>query len=83
MQLWKVARREVFKGKYKESMRLESQARVMWMHQLAVPGLFQTEDYAREVLSAARTTETNGDLRRPRRASAGKRMRSSCRNGAN
>ncbi|MFD9236851.1 helix-turn-helix domain-containing protein [[Kitasatospora] papulosa] len=62
VQLWKVARREVFKDKYKEFMRLESQARIMWMYQLAVPGLFQTEDYAREVLSAAQTTETNGDL---------------------
>ncbi|MYU36880.1 Scr1 family TA system antitoxin-like transcriptional regulator [Streptomyces sp. SID8358] len=62
VRLWKVARREVFKDRYKEFMRLESQARIMWMYQLAVPGLLQTEDYAREVLSAARTTGNNGDL---------------------
>ncbi|MBV7669331.1 helix-turn-helix domain-containing protein [Streptomyces halstedii] len=57
VRLWKVARREVFKDRYKEFMRLESQARIMWMYQLAVPGLLQTEEYAREVLSAARTVE--------------------------
>lgn len=60
--LWKVARREVFKDKYKEFMRLESRARIMWMFQLAVPGLFQTEDYAREVLSAAQTSNGNVDV---------------------
>lgn len=62
VELWKVARREVFKDKYKEFMRLERKARIMWMFQLAVPGLFQTEDYAREVLSAAQTTDGNADL---------------------
>ncbi|WP_406148131.1 helix-turn-helix domain-containing protein [Streptomyces sp. NBC_01012] len=62
VQLWKVARREVFKDRYKEFMRLENQARIMWMYQLAVPGLLQTEDYAREVLSAARIPGNNGDL---------------------
>ncbi|MFE9852836.1 helix-turn-helix domain-containing protein [Streptomyces sp. NPDC005576] len=60
--LWKVARREVFKDKYKEFMRLESRARIMWMFQLAIPGLFQTEGYAREVLSAAQTPEGNANL---------------------
>ncbi|MGW0854409.1 helix-turn-helix domain-containing protein [Streptomyces sp. NPDC002690] len=60
--LWKVARREVFKDKYKEFMRLESRARIMWKFQLAIPGLFQTEDYAREVLSAAQTSNGNVEL---------------------
>ncbi|MGW1465619.1 helix-turn-helix domain-containing protein [Streptomyces sp. NPDC002308] len=60
--LWVVARREVFKDKYKEFMRLESRARIMWKFQLAIPGLFQTEDYAREVLSASQTSNGNIEL---------------------
>ncbi|MFD4861589.1 helix-turn-helix domain-containing protein [Streptomyces atratus] len=59
VQLWKVARREVFKDKYKEFMRLENLARIMWKFQLAVPGLLQTEEYAREVLSAALAANGN------------------------
>ncbi|WP_406139073.1 helix-turn-helix domain-containing protein [Streptomyces sp. NBC_01089] len=62
VQLWKVARREAFKDRYKEFMRLENSACVMWMYQLAVPGLLQTEDYAREVLSAAQTNEGGAEL---------------------
>ncbi|MEV6163940.1 helix-turn-helix transcriptional regulator [Streptomyces sp. NPDC052052] len=57
--LWRSARREVFKDKYKEFMRLENLARIMWMYQLAVPGLLQTEEYAREVLSTAQTANRN------------------------
>ncbi|CAL9527537.1 hypothetical protein SUDANB145_03956 [Streptomyces sp. enrichment culture] len=62
--LWRDARKEVFKDKYKEFMELEDTARVMWMFQLRVPGLLQTEDYARAVLSGlsrAQTTVGNGD----------------------
>jgi hypothetical protein len=58
------ARREVVKDKYKAFMELEATARVMWMFQLAVPGLLQTEDYARTVLSGlsrAQTTAGNND----------------------
>ncbi|WP_406451206.1 helix-turn-helix domain-containing protein [Streptomyces sp. NBC_00876] len=62
VQLWKVARKEVFKDRYKEFMRLESVARIMWMYQLAVPGLLQTEEYAREVLSASQTTDDKAEL---------------------
>ncbi|MGA4841052.1 helix-turn-helix domain-containing protein [Streptomyces sp. G45] len=58
---WKGARREAFKDQYKEYMRLEATARVMWMFQLAVPGLLQTEDFAREVLSADQTTSLNSE----------------------
>ncbi|WP_343299862.1 DUF5753 domain-containing protein [Streptomyces sp. AM 2-1-1] len=43
-------------------MRLENRARVMWMFQLAIPGLFQTEEYAREVLSAAQASNSNLDV---------------------
>jgi hypothetical protein len=45
-------------------MELEATARVMWMFQLRVPGLLQTEDYARAVLSGlsgAQTTAGNSE----------------------
>ncbi|MEW2397875.1 helix-turn-helix transcriptional regulator [Streptomyces sp. NPDC046862] len=64
VRLWREARKEVIKDKYKAFMELEATARVMWMFQLRVPGLLQTEDYARRVLSGlsgAQTTAGNGD----------------------
>jgi transcriptional regulator with XRE-family HTH domain len=62
VRLWREARREVVKDKYKAFMELEATARIMWMFQLRVPGLLQTEDYARAVLSGlsgAQTTAGN------------------------
>ncbi|MFF6999479.1 helix-turn-helix domain-containing protein [Streptomyces sp. NPDC008313] len=56
VQLWKVARHDAFKDKYKEFMRLESTARVMHVWTLGVPGLLQTEEFAREVLSGGQAT---------------------------
>ncbi|MEU9555756.1 helix-turn-helix domain-containing protein [Streptomyces fumanus] len=56
--LWQDARKEVFKDKYKAFMDLEASARVMWMFQLRVPGLLQTEDYARAVLSGVSGAQT-------------------------
>ncbi|MEV6538311.1 helix-turn-helix transcriptional regulator [Streptomyces sp. NPDC051665] len=64
VRLWRDARKEVVKDEYKGFMELESTARVMWMFQLRVPGLLQTEDYARAVLSGlsgAQTTAGNGE----------------------
>ncbi|MFE9999542.1 helix-turn-helix domain-containing protein [Streptomyces avermitilis] len=64
VRLWRDARKDVIKDKYKAFMELEATARVMWMFQLRVPGLLQTEDYARAVLSGlsgAQTTAGNGD----------------------
>ncbi|MFF7868818.1 helix-turn-helix domain-containing protein [Streptomyces qaidamensis] len=61
---WREARREVIKDKYKGFMDLEATAQIMWMFQLRVPGLLQTEDYARAVLSGlsgAQTTAGNGE----------------------
>ncbi|MBR8642407.1 helix-turn-helix domain-containing protein [Streptomyces tuirus] len=61
---WRDARREVIKDKYKAFMDLEATAQVMWMFQLRVPGLLQTEDYARTVLSGlsgAQTTAGNSE----------------------
>jgi transcriptional regulator with XRE-family HTH domain len=53
---WKVARYDAFKDKYKEFMRLESTARIMDKYAPNVPGLLQTEDFAREMLSSPRAT---------------------------
>ncbi|MCX4699740.1 helix-turn-helix transcriptional regulator [Streptomyces sp. NBC_01373] len=53
---WKAARLDAFKDQYKEFMKLESTARVMRKFSLGVPGLLQTEDFTREVLSKAQTT---------------------------
>ncbi len=64
IRLWRDARKDVIKDKYKGFMELEATARVMWMFQLRVPGLLQTEDYARAVLSGlsgAQATAGNGD----------------------
>ena len=64
VRLWRDARKEVIKDKYKAFMELEATARVMWMFQLAVPGLLQTEKYAHTVLSGlsrAQTTAGNSE----------------------
>ncbi|WP_247697208.1 helix-turn-helix transcriptional regulator [Streptomyces sp. b94] len=61
VRLWRDARQEVIKDKYKAFMELEATARVMWLFQLRVPGLLQTEDYARAVLSGARATAGNSE----------------------
>ncbi|MGW0783812.1 helix-turn-helix domain-containing protein [Streptomyces sp. NPDC002913] len=59
VQLWKVARREVFKDRYKEFMRLEPTARIMHVFALGIPGLLQTEDVARTLLSGAQETASD------------------------
>lgn len=53
---WRVARLDAFKDQYKQFMELEATARVMRVFTPAVPGLLQTEDFAREVLSGGQTT---------------------------
>src|SRR5690349_3654174 len=57
---WKAARLDAFKDQYKEYMRLEATARIMWVFTPGIPGLLQTEDFARGVLSGAQTT-ADGD----------------------
>ncbi|MFD8220381.1 helix-turn-helix domain-containing protein [Streptomyces sp. NPDC059697] len=59
---WKAARLDAFKDQYKRFMRLEGTARVMRVFTPAVPGLLQTEDFAREVLSGGQTTPDGDDL---------------------
>ncbi|MFF0110251.1 helix-turn-helix domain-containing protein [Streptomyces hirsutus] len=56
VSLWKLARIDAFKDKYKEYMRLEAAARVVHVYTSNVPGLLQTEDFAREVLSGPEAT---------------------------
>jgi transcriptional regulator with XRE-family HTH domain len=53
---WKAARLDAFKDQYREFMALEATARIMWKFSLGIPGLLQTEDFARGVLSGAQTT---------------------------
>ncbi|MFF8674703.1 helix-turn-helix domain-containing protein [Streptomyces sp. NPDC015242] len=57
VSLWRIARYDVFKDKYKEFMRLEATARIMHKYVPGVPGLLQTEDFAREVFSDAEATD--------------------------
>lgn len=59
---WKVARLDAFKDQYKRFMELEATARVMQKFALGVPGLLQTEDFARGVLSGALTTADGDEL---------------------
>jgi transcriptional regulator with XRE-family HTH domain len=55
--LWRLARYDAFKDKYKEFMRLESTARIMDKYAPNIPGLLQTEHFARETLSGPQATE--------------------------
>ncbi|MGA5468919.1 helix-turn-helix domain-containing protein [Streptomyces arboris] len=61
VELWKVARREVFKDKYKEAARLELSARIMHLFTLGIPGLLQTEEVARALLSGDQETESEAE----------------------
>ncbi|MEV6592794.1 helix-turn-helix domain-containing protein [Streptomyces acidicola] len=58
---WKAARLEAFKDQYKRFMELEATARIMWMFTPGVPGLLQTEDFAREALSGPQATPEGDD----------------------
>ncbi|MFD5316078.1 helix-turn-helix transcriptional regulator [Streptomyces sp. NPDC127098] len=56
--LWRLAKVEAFRSKYLSYMRTEAEASVL--HQFAVslvPGLLQTEDYARELIRSAEPLE--------------------------
>ncbi|MCZ2524313.1 helix-turn-helix domain-containing protein [Streptomyces sp. HB2AG] len=51
VRLWKLARMEMYKDKYKAFMRYEASATIMHKYMQVIPGLLQTEAYARTVLS--------------------------------
>lgn len=58
LQMWELAREDVFRDKYKRFMELEAKATVRYQYAAAtVPGWLQTEGYAREVLQVARTRD--------------------------
>ncbi|MFE9295972.1 helix-turn-helix domain-containing protein [Streptomyces niveus] len=58
--LWQLAREDAFADKYKRFMELEAKATVRYEYAAGViPGLLQTEGYAREVLQAARPRDDN------------------------
>ncbi|MFF5143397.1 helix-turn-helix domain-containing protein [Streptomyces sp. NPDC013157] len=57
---WRVARLDAFKDQYREYMGLEATARVIRVFSPGIPGLLQTEDFARGVLSGGLTT-ADGD----------------------
>ncbi|MER6025309.1 helix-turn-helix transcriptional regulator [Streptomyces sp. NPDC001851] len=57
---WRAARLDAFKDQYREFMGLEATARIMWKFSPGIPGLLQTEDFARGVLSGGQTT-ADGD----------------------
>lgn len=53
VRLWKLARLDAFKDKYRLFMQLEAKATIMQKYATVVPGLLQTEDFARVALSSA------------------------------
>ncbi|QTZ92898.1 helix-turn-helix domain-containing protein [Streptomyces auratus] len=55
VRLWKLARLDAFKDKYRLFMQLEAKATIMQKYATVVPGLLQTEDFARVALSSSPT----------------------------
>ncbi|MEO3844174.1 helix-turn-helix transcriptional regulator [Streptomyces sp. B22F1] len=53
VKLWKSARNSVIVNRYKLFIRYEEGAVIMHKYMTAIPGLLQTEDYARAVLSSS------------------------------
>ncbi|MFE5735985.1 helix-turn-helix domain-containing protein [Streptomyces celluloflavus] len=51
--LWKLARLDAFKDKYRLFMQFEAKATIMRKYAMVVPGLLQTEEFARVALSLA------------------------------
>jgi hypothetical protein len=62
VRLWKLARQEVFKDQYKAFMKYEATANVMHQYTPSIPGLLQTEAYARVVLSLWPTQRNDEEL---------------------
>lgn len=60
--LWRLAHRDVFKVQYKAFMRYEADAVIMHKYMQVMPGLLQTEEYAREVLSSAPGPLSEGEI---------------------
>ncbi|MFI0153299.1 helix-turn-helix domain-containing protein [Streptomyces lydicus] len=55
VRLWRLARLDAFKSKYRLFMQYEAKATILHSYVISVPGLLQTEDFARVVLSSSPT----------------------------
>ncbi|MGP4115268.1 helix-turn-helix domain-containing protein [Streptomyces sp. 4N509B] len=62
VKLWKSARNSVIVDRFKLFMQYEDSAVIMYKYMVAIPGLLQTEDYARIVLSSAPGQWSEDDL---------------------
>ncbi|MFD5396285.1 helix-turn-helix domain-containing protein [Streptomyces sp. NPDC127097] len=62
VRLWGLARLDGFKDKYREFMKLEAKATIMHAYASAIPGLLQTEDFSRVVLSSVATPISPDEL---------------------
>ncbi|MFI9258946.1 helix-turn-helix domain-containing protein [Streptomyces sioyaensis] len=62
VHLWGLARLDAFKDKYRLFMQLEAKAVIMHKYEVVVPGLLQTEEFARVVLSSAPTPISSDEL---------------------
>ncbi|MFH8567752.1 helix-turn-helix domain-containing protein [Streptomyces sp. NPDC017993] len=62
VRLWKLARLDSFKDKYRLFMQYEAKATILHSYAIAVPGLLQTEDFARVVLSSTPTPISPDEL---------------------
>ncbi|MFJ9466464.1 helix-turn-helix domain-containing protein [Streptomyces caniferus] len=62
VRLWRLARLDAFKDKYREFMQCEAKAVIMHAYVSTVPGLLQTEDFAKVMLSSAPTPKSPQEL---------------------
>ncbi|UZJ30551.1 helix-turn-helix domain-containing protein [Streptomyces endophytica] len=62
VRLWKLARLDAFKDKYRLFMQHEAKATILHSYAISVPGLLQTEDFARVVLSSSPTPISTDEL---------------------
>ncbi|GAA2298730.1 transcriptional regulator [Streptomyces caniferus] len=62
VRLWRLARLDAFKDKYREFMKYEAKATIIHKYAVVVPGLLQTEGFARFVLSSSPTCKGPDEL---------------------
>ncbi|MGX1848917.1 helix-turn-helix domain-containing protein [Streptomyces sp. NPDC055299] len=62
VRLWKLARLDAFKDKYRLFMQLEAKAVILHAYVGTIPGLLQNEDFARVALSSAPTPISPDEL---------------------
>ncbi|MEU9503709.1 helix-turn-helix transcriptional regulator [Streptomyces sp. NPDC048196] len=62
VRLWRLARLDAFKDRYRLFMQYEAKAVIIHKYSVVVPGLLQTEDFARLVLSSSPTPISPDEL---------------------